>query len=174
MLFGCAGILIAAGFLTEMPPLLESAIAPTNETSGIFVMTKSDHGREYVSTGTYRIRPKVDFEWKTLEPFESVFYSTPTNYVYSNEDEVIVRDLSDLRGGEILADLESGDTSKIFATFDILYKEEDNRFFLKAKPKIRQLKRALERVEAEGTITNWMLSVTFPNGVNIKIDLKDN
>lgn len=174
MLFGCLGVLIAAvGFATEVPPLLAEKLTSTAEVRGTFVQTKTDRNRSYVTKGTYRIRPGVDFEWRTLDPFETVFLATPTNYVYSNEDESVTRRLSELPGGDKFGDIGKGDASIFFELFDALYKEEDGRFFVKAKPKTRDLKRALTRVDAEGTVTNWTLQVTFPNGTNFRIDFKD-
>lgn len=173
MLLGCLGLLIAAGFLTEVPPLLEATIAPTNETTGAFVQTKRDHGRVYVSRGTYRIRPGVGFEWKTSEPFETTFIATESEYTYSNEDETVTKAISEIRGGELFEAISKRDLSNLFTTFDTLYKEEDGKFFLKAKPKVRSLKRALAQVEAEGCVTNWMMKATFPNGVTFEIELKD-
>lgn len=174
MLFGCFGVLIAAvGFVTEVPPLLAEKLKSTNEVHGTFVQTKTDKAHSYVTTGTYRIRPGIDFEWRTLNPFESVFTATPTDYVYENEDETVSRPLKDLPGGEKFAKVGSGDASVFFDLFDALYKEEGGKFFVKAKPKMRDLKRVLSRVEAEGTVTNWTLKATFPNGVEFKFDFKD-
>lgn len=173
MLFGCLGLLIAAGFVSDVPPLLESKLSTTNETRGAFVQTKIDGARTYEMHGTYRIRPGVDFEWATTEPFETRFYATPTNYVYSNEDESVARLLKEMPGSEHFAAISRGDPKLFFEAFDALYKEENGRFFVKAKPKVRDLKRVLERVEAEGTVTNWTLTATFPNGVKFKIDFKD-
>lgn len=173
MLLGCLGLLIAAGFLTEVPPLLEATVAPTNETTGVFVQTKRDHGRVYVSRGTYRIKPRVSFEWKTLEPFETTFIATPSEYTYANEDETVTKSISELRGGELFGALSKGDLSVLFTTFDTLYKEENGRFFLKSKPKVRSLKRALAQVEAEGKVGEWTMTATFPNGVTFEIELKD-
>lgn len=173
MLFGCLGLLIAAGFVKDVPPLLEAKLTTTNETRGAFVQTKIDGARTYETRGTYRIRPGDDFEWVTTEPFETRFYATPTNYVYSNEDERVARLLADLPGSERFAAISRGDPKAFFDAFDALYKEEDGRFFVKAKPKVRDLRRALERVEAEGTVTNWVLTATFPNGVKFKLEFKD-
>lgn len=174
MLFGCSLLLIAAGFLTEVPDLLRDTVAPKAETTGVFVQTKRDQVRTYVTRGTYRLRPGEDFEWVTKEPFESRFYATKTNYVYSNEDETVEKALKDLRGGELFATLGEGDLGKLFETFDVLYKEEDGKFFLKAKPKERRLKRALAKVEAEGRPKEWTMTATFPNGVTFTLELKDN
>lgn len=181
MLFGCLGLLIAASFTTEIPPMIAAKLAATNEVCGSFVQMKTTpptataSGRKYISKGTYQIRPGVDFEWKTRVPFETRFYATPTNYVYSNEDETVRKDLKDLPGFDRIPEgrppLEMA--KSFFDAFDALYKEEGARFFVKAKPKVRDLKRALERVEAEGSVTNWTLRATFPNGVTFKIDFTD-
>lgn len=173
MLLGCLGLLIAS-FLSEVPPLLKATVAPTNVTMGVFVQTKDDHGRVYVSRGTYRIDPGVSFEWKTLEPFESSFVATTNDYTYANEDETVTKRLSELRGGEFFGALSAGDLSPLFETFDTLYKEENGKFYLKSKPKVRALKRALAQVEAEGRVGEWQLTATFPNGVTFKLELKDN
>lgn len=174
MFFGCFGVLIvAAGFVSEVPPLLAGKLSTTNKTCGTFVQTKIDKCRTYEMHGTYRIRPGVDFEWVTTDPFETRFYATPTNYVYSNEDESVTRLLKELPGSERFAAISRGDAKAFFEAFDALYKEENGCFFVKAKPKVRDLKRVLERVEAEGTVTNWTLTATFPNGVKFKLDFKD-
>lgn len=173
MFFGCFVLLIAAGFVRDVPPLVAEKLTTTNETRGAFVQTKIDDTRTYESRGTYRIRPGVDFEWVTTEPFETRFYATPTNYVYTNEDECAARLLKELPGSERFAAISRGDPKVFFDAFDALYKEEGARFFVKAKPKVRDLKRVLERVEAEGTVTNWTLTATFPNGVKFKFDFKD-
>lgn len=175
MLVGCLGILmLAAGFVTEVPPLIAAKLAVTNETRGTFVQTKTDvSGRAYRTTGTYRIRPGVDFEWRTCEPFETRFYATPTNYVYSNEDETVTRRLSELPQADRFAALGTGDVRVFFKAFDALYKEESGRFFVKAKPKAKDLQRVLKRIDAEGSATNWTLTATFANGASIRLDLSD-
>lgn len=174
MFFGCLGVLIAsAGFITEIPETLERKLTSTNEVCGTFVQTKIDHERKYVTTGRYRIRPGVDFEWKTLEPFETTFYATKEEYVYSNEDESVRRKLKDMPNSDRFEAIGRGDYEQFFEAFDALYKEEDGRFFVKAKPKISDLKRVLERIDAEGTITNWTFEATFPNGVRLKLELRD-
>lgn len=172
MLIGCLGLLIAS-FLSEVPPLLQATVAPSKVTTGVFVQTKSDHGRVYVSRGTYRIEPGVSFEWRTLEPFESKFVATMSEYTYANEDETVTKRLSELRGGELFGALSSGDFKPLFETFDTLYKEADGKFYLKSKPKKLALKHALARVEAEGIVGEWQLEATFPNGVTFKLELKD-
>lgn len=181
MFFGCLGLLIAAAFTTEIPPLLKAKLAATNEVMGSFVQTKvtpptaGASGRKYISKGTYRIRPGVDFTWQTRAPFKTTFYATPTNYVYANEDETVRKALRDLPGfdrvpaGRPPLEMAKG----FFDAFDALYKEEGERFFVKAKPKVRDLKRALERVEAEGTASDWRLRAVFPNGTVFVIEFKD-
>ena len=91
-----ACLLIAAAFVTEVPEPIRAKLSSTNETSGAFVQIKTAaDGRSYVTKGTYRIRPGVDFTWRTLEPFETCFTATTTDCVYSNEDETVTRKLSD-------------------------------------------------------------------------------
>lgn len=159
MCFGSACVLIAAaGFITELPATLRGLLARTNETSGVFVQTKTTAGgKAYVTRGEYRIRPGVDFVWKTLEPFEMCFTATPTNYVYSNEDETVVRPLADLPGYSRFAGIGKGDSAALFGSFDVLYAEEGGKFFVRARPKAAELKRVLARVDAEGVTTNWTL-----------------
>lgn len=181
MLLGCLGLLIATFFTTEIPPMIRAKIADTNEVRGSFVQTKimpptaTASGRKYIAKGVYRIRPGVDFEWRTRVPFETTFYATPTNYVYSNEDETVRKALKDLPGFDRLPEgREPLEMAKgFFDAFDALYKEEGGRFFVKAKPKVRDLKRALSHIEAEGTTTNWTLRAFFPNGVSFAIDFTD-
>lgn len=161
MFVGYACVLIASGFLTEVPATLRAVLAPTNEVSGAFVQTKTTAGgapRTYVTKGTYRVRPGVDFTWRTLEPFESCFTATATDYVYSNEDERVARRLSDLPGFSRFAGVGAGDFSPFFRAFDALYAEEGGgRFCIRAKPKVADLKRVLAKVDAEGVATNWTL-----------------
>ena len=173
MLVGCA-LLLTAGFVTAVPPAIEKKLNATNETAGTFVQTKTmADGRELQSRGTYRIRPGKDFEWAVHEPFETCFWSNQEKYVYTNEDERVERKLEDLPHFAQLGQVATGDYSRFFEAFDALYKEEDGKFFVKAKPKVRELKRFLSQVEAEGTGEAWELKATFPDGTTFKIELKE-
>lgn len=151
-------LIAAAAFVTEVPEPFRSRLASTNETSGAFVQTKTTaEGRKFVTKGEYRIRPGVDFTWKTLEPFETCFTATPTNYVYSNEDETVERALCDLPGFSRFDGAISGDFSAFFKAFDAMHAEEGGKFYVRAKPKVSELKRLLSRVDLEGVLTNWTL-----------------
>ena len=172
MLFGCVGILMA-GFVTAVPETIAARLNLTNETAGVFTQTKTmTDGRQLVSTGTYRIRPGKDFEWSVHEPFETCFYATPEKYTYTNEDETVERELKDMPQFSRFDKVAAGDYSMFFEAFDALYKEEDGRFFVKAKPKARELKRFLDKVEAEGTPEKWKLTATFPDGTAFKIEVE--
>lgn len=176
MCFGCLGVLILAtsGFATEVPPLLEAKLASKDELRGTFKQTKTTaEGEKYVMRGFYHLRPGLDFTWKTLDPFETVFHATKEKYTYSNEDESVTRLLKDMPSSERFTSLSEGDLSVFFKVFDALYKEENGRFFIKAKPKVRDLKVALERVEVEGTTDNWTLKAYFPNKTTFEIEFKD-
>ena len=175
MFVGCVALLMAATpFLTEVPPTLREKLAATNEVRGAFVQRKTTpEGTTYVTKGTYALRPGVDFTWKTVEPFETTFYATPTNYVYSNEDESVTRKLSELPGFARVEAAGKGDYSAFFDAFDALYKEEGGKFFVLAKPKVGDLKRVLKRVEAEGTVTNWMLKAEFPDKTTFALEFSD-
>ena len=185
MLIGCAAVLIAAAVspaepvpLAEVPPLIASRLASTNEVRGVFAMEKfvpdATGGRTFRSRGEYRIRPGRDFTWRTLEPFETTFTATPTNYVYANEDETVTRRLRDLPGVPAFADVAKGDYSAFFRCFDALYREEpDGRFFLKARPKVRDLARRLARIDVEGVSTNWTLRAEFPGRTAITVRFED-
>lgn len=173
MFLGCA-ILLMTGFLSEVPPMVAERLNSTNETQGTFVQTKTmPDGRRFKSKGTYRIRPGKDFEWAVHEPFETCFYSTQEKYVYTNEDERVERALKDLPNFARLSEAATGDYQGFFAAFDALYKEEDGKFFVKAKPKVKELKRFLSRVDAEGEPQDWELTATFPDGTTFKIELKE-
>ena len=78
MLVWCAAVLAASSALmTEVPENLRAMLMPTNETRGAFVQTKRlPDGTSFESRGTFAIRPGTDFEWRTMEPFESVFRTT--------------------------------------------------------------------------------------------------
>ena len=145
-------LIAAAGFLSEVPDPIRAKLMSTNETYGVFVQTKTaTDGKSYVTKGTYCIRPGVDFTWRTLEPFETCFTASTTNYVYSNEDETVVRKLSDLPGFSRFEGVGNGDFSAFFKAFDALYAEEAGKFYVRAKPKTAELKRVLSRVDAESS-----------------------
>ena len=151
-------LIAAAGFATEVPEPIRAKLTSTNETCGAFVQTKTAaDGRSYVTKGTYRIRPGVDFAWRTLEPFETCFTATVDICVYSNEDETVVRKLSDLPGFSRFEGAGSGDFSAFFKAFDALYAEDGGKFYVRAKPKTAELRRVLNRVDAEGTVASWTL-----------------
>ncbi|MBO7482662.1 MAG: outer-membrane lipoprotein carrier protein LolA [Kiritimatiellae bacterium] len=176
MLACCAAMLImASAFMTDVPDLIRGMLVTTNETSGTFVQTKTmPDGRSFVSRGTYRIRPGVDFEWRTVDPFETLFLATQKSYIYTNEDERVERQLKDLRGYAMFADAAKGDFSSFFKAFDALYKEEDGGVFhLLAKPKEARLAKLLSRVEADGTVTNWTLRAQFPDRTVFEIRFTD-
>lgn len=175
MFVGCLAVLIAAtGFLTEVPPRLKAKLTATNAVNGAFVQRKlTPEGREYVMKGTYAIRPGVDFTWRTQEPFATTFYATPTNYVYSNEDETVMRPLAELPGFGDFAVFARGDFSRFFTLFDALYQEDGEKFFLRAKPKVTDLKRVLRQLDAEGTLTNWTLKAEFPDRTRFTLEFTD-
>lgn len=169
-----ACLLIAAAFVTEVPEPIRAKLSSTNETSGAFVQTKTAaDGRSYVTKGTYRIRPGVDFTWRTLEPFETCFTATTTDCVYSNEDETVARKLSDLPGFSRFKGAGKGDYSAFFKAFDAMYAEEGGKFYVRAKPKVSDLKRVLVRVDAEGTLTNWTLRAELADKTVFAVDLRD-
>ena len=175
MLVGCLAVLIAAaGFQTEVPPLLKAKLTAAEEVRGSFVQTKtSPDGRRYVSRGVYTLRPNVDFEWRTLDPFETRFYATVTNYVYSNEDETVEKPLEKMPGYERFVAAAKGDYSGFFDAFDAKYLEENGKFFVLAKPRDSRLKKVLERVEAEGTVDAFTVRATFPDKTVFEIAVKD-
>lgn len=167
MLLGCFGLLIAAaGFMTDMPPLLRERLASTNEVAGTFVQTKRlATGESFVSSGTFRVRPRCDFTWRITEPFDALFWTDRTRYVYSNEDERVERPLDELPAFARFAALEEGDFSDVFKAFDALYKEDPPGIFhVLAKPREARLKKVLLRVEADGCWADWVLKATFPDG----------
>ncbi len=176
MLTGYACLLIASTFVSEVPPLVREKLESTNEVVGTFIQTKID-GRTkqtYVTKGEYQIRPGRDFTWRTLDPFETTFYATETNYVYKNEDEEVARNLADMSNVGYFADLGKSDWTIFFKLFDALYKEEGEKFFIKAKPKAgNDLAKVLKRVEAEGTRDKWQLTATFPDETRFKLEFTD-
>ncbi|MGN0854674.1 MAG: outer membrane lipoprotein carrier protein LolA [Kiritimatiellia bacterium] len=186
MRFGCAGLLtgclcaVAAGapttgFIREVPGLLKAKLLATNEVAGTFVQTKTDpDGRAFVSRGVYRIRPGVDFAWRTVEPFDALFWADRRTYVYSNEDECVTRPLKDLRGFSHFAAVGEGDFAPFLQAFDARYKEEEGVFHVLAKPKERRLAKFLSRVEADGLVSNWVLKATFPDGTVFEVKCRDN
>ena len=174
MLIGCACLLIAAGFMSDVPPALSARLDRTNETAGVFTQTKTmPGGQTFVSRGTFRIRPGRDFEWAVHDPFESCFLTSQDRYVYTNEDERVERELKDLPYFSRLGAVAAGDYSMFFDAFDALYKEEGGRFYVKAKPKVRELKAVLRQVEAEGGDGDFSLVATFPDGTTFKIDIQE-
>ena len=176
MLVGCACLLMAAAFATEVPPLVRERLASTNETSGSFVQTKRlASGETFVSEGRWRMRPGVDFEWRVTEPFDSVFWADETRYIYSNEDEKVERPLADLAGYEHFKGAGDGDFSAFFKAFDALYKEDaDGTFHVLAKPRDERLARFLSRVEADGVATGWVFRATFPDSTTFEVKLLEN
>ena len=175
MLVGCAGLLIASLAVQAVPDAIAAKLTATNETRGAFVQTKRlPTGETYVSRGTYRIRPGVDFEWRTTEPFETLFWSDRSVCVYSNEDERVERPLADLPGFTRFAAAGDGDARAFFEAFDALYAEDgDGTFHVLARPKDARLKKALARIDADGVVTNWTLRATFPTGVTFEIRFAD-
>ncbi len=152
--------------MAEVPQFLADTVAPTNETRGAFVQTRRlADGKELVSRGEFAIRPGVDFVWRTTDPFDALFLATRTCYTYSNEDECVTRPLKDLKGYSRIAPMvEKRDFSAFFKTFDAMYKEEpEGVFHVLAKPKESRIKKRLERVEADGSPTNWTFRATFPD-----------
>lgn len=175
MFIGCACVLAASALISEAPDLMRDRLASTNETAGVFVQTKRlPDGAEFVSRGTYTIRPGVDFSWRTTDPFDSLFLATQTKYCYSNEDECVTRPLSELRGYSRFAAAGKGDFSAFFKSFDALYKEDpEGVFHILARPNDPRLAGFLERVDADGTVTNWTLKATFPDGTTFTVSVMD-
>ena len=167
-----------AGFLRGVPERIRAKLASTNETHGSFVQAKSlPTGERFVSKGTYRIRPGVDFEWRVTDPFDSLFRADKSSYVYSNEDEIVTKPLDELPGYSRFAVAENGDFSGFFSAFDVIYKEDDakggGRFHALGKPRVPQLAKFLERFEADGTEGEWTLRARFPDGTTFEVDFKD-
>lgn len=175
MFVGCLGVLIvAASFATEVPPLVRDRLAATNETHGTFTQTKRlPSGDEFVSSGTWRIRPGIDFEWRITEPFDALFWADQTKYVYSNEDEIVEKPLAELTGYEHFKDAANGDFSAFFKTFDALYKEDEDGFHVLAKPRDGRLARFLARVDADGVPTNWLFRATFPDRTAFEVRISE-
>ena len=171
MLVWCAAVLAASSALmTEVPENLRAMLMPTNETRGAFVQTKRlPDGTSFESRGTFAIRPGTDFEWRTMEPFESVFRTTKERYSYSNEDEYVEKPLKDLRGFSKFAAAASGDFSAFFKAFDAMYKEEDGEFHVLARPKEPRLAKVLSRVDADGKPGAWTMKASFPDKTTIDI-----
>lgn len=189
MRFRCAGVLTgclcaaaavgaadaSTGFIQEVPALLRTKLMATNEVSGTFVQTKTNpDGQAFVSRGTYHLRPGVDFAWRTMDPFDTLFWADKQTYVYSNEDECVSRPLKDLKGFSHFSNIGEGDFAPFLQAFDALYKEEAGVFHVLAKPKARPLVKFLSRVEADGTVSNWVLKATFPNKTVVEVKFRDN
>lgn len=174
MLVGCIGVLMTAtAFVSDVPPLVQDRLTATNETHGTFVQTKRlPTGEEFVSSGRWRIRPGIDFEWRISDPFDALFWADQAKYIYSNEDEFVEKPLDELTGFEHFKDARTGDFSAFFKAFDALYKEDSDGFHVLAKPKDARLTRFLTRVEADGVPTNWTFRATFPDRTtfDVKID----
>ncbi len=175
MFIGCLAVLMTAGgFLTEMPPSLEARLSATNEVKGTFIQTKRfPNDRALVSKGTFHRTADGRFEWRTCEPFETVFWADQVKYCYSNEDECVEKPLKELPGYGRFMTAAKGDYSAFFAAFDALYREEAHTFHLLAKPKDPRLKRRLSRIELDGTVTNLLFRATFPDKTRIEIQLND-
>ena len=175
MFVGCLGVLIAAGFMTEVPVTLRDRIAPTNEVAGAFVQEKRlPSGETFETKGTYRIRPGRDFTWRTTEPFETLFTSTQKEYVYSNEDEVVKRPLKDLPGFARFASVSTGDFSGFFDSFRALYREEpEGVFHLLAKPRVARLEKLLTRIDLDGDPTNMIFRASLTDGTFFTIKFFD-
>lgn len=181
MLVGCAGILMAAATavapIREIPPALVAKFAPTNEVSGTFVQRKfvaeGDRETMYETRGTYRLRPGRDFTWKTLEPFVTCFHATPTNYVYSNEDERTSRPLKELPGYSQFKPVFGGDFSVVLRAFRATYAEENGRHYLRARPDTSRLSRYLKRVDVEGSGKKWKVIARLANEIRFEWILTD-
>lgn len=173
MFIGCAAFLtLAAAFVTDVPPLVRDRLAATNETHGTFVQTKRlATGEEFVSGGTWRIRPGIDFEWRITEPFDALFWADQTKYIYSNEDEKVEKPLEELTGFEHFRDVENGDFSAFFKAFNALYKENEDGFHVLAKPRDARLARFLSRVDADGSPSNWLFRATFPDATTFEVKI---
>ena len=172
MFFGCFGVLIAAAFATEVPPLVANRLAATNETHGVFVQTKRlSTSEEFVSRGQWRIRPGVDFEWRITEPFDALFWADREKYIYSNEDERVEKPLDELTGFSRVKGAAEGDYTAFFEVFDALYKEDGEGFHVLAKPREQRIAKFLSRVEADGFPSNWLFRATFPDKTTFSIRL---
>ncbi len=164
-----------APFAKEVPELLQAKLLATNALTGAFVQTKTaPDGRVFVSRGTYSLRPGVDFAWRTTEPFDTLFFADRTTYVYSNEDECVTKPLRELKGYSHFAAVGTGDFSAFFDAFNARYKEEPGGVFhVLAKPTERHLAQFLSRVEADGTVSNWVLKATFPDQTTFEVKFRD-
>jgi dienelactone hydrolase len=171
-------MLLAAGSLiTEVPKPIAAKLLSAEPLAGEFVQTKTvrsaSRSEVFRTKGEYRIIPGKEFSWKTIEPFETLFVATRERYTYSNEDESVTRELADLPQMFDFGRLAKGDLDFFFEVFEARYLESNGRFRIEAKPKPRDLAKVLEKVEVEGTLSEWSLKAIFPNSTEIRIDLRD-
>ena len=187
MFLGYAGVLIAAASLGSSEPVkVTPEFARTNEflrairypdspIAGTFVQRKHlATGEDFVSSGVFSVDPGKTFEWRILEPFDSLFHATKEKYVYSNEDECVEKALSELRGySQIASVLEAEDAGDALSdAYEAMYTEEGGVSHVLARPRDSRMKRVLSRVEIDGTWSNLVFLATFPDRSTFEIKVK--
>ena len=174
MLFGCIGFLMSASaFVSDVPPVIRQRLSATNETSGVFTQTKRlPTGEEFVSGGLWKVWPGIDFEWRITDPFDALFRADQTKYIYSNEDEIVEKPLSELPAFEHFKDFNNADFDAFFDAFDALYKEDADGFHILAKPRDKRISRFLTRFDADGFPTNWTLRAYFRDNSSFSVNIR--
>ena len=93
--------------------------------------------------------------------------------MYSNEDETVERRLADLPGFSRFNGMIAGDFSAFLKAFDAVHAEERGKFYIRAKPKVSELRRMIKQVDAEGVLTNWTFRAELTDRTVFSVEFRE-
>ena len=67
----------------------------------------------------------------------------------------------------------AGDFSGFFKAFDAMHAEEGGKFYLRAKPKVSELRRMIKQVDAEGVLTNWTFRAELTDRTVFSVEFRE-
>ena len=165
----------SAAPVADIPPRLAALMASTTNAAGTFVQTKhlADVDVSLRATGTFRFVKDGFVEWKTLEPLESTFIATPTNYTLVADGKTTTHALADLKMSATMRPMLTGDIHALLQNFSADFTESaSNAWSLILTPRTKEIRSFVTRLTFAGDSTPRSFSLLYANGDTLAIDLE--
>src|SRR5574344_1433154 len=174
VLCGLCGSVSRAAPVADIPPRLAALMASTTNAAGTFVQTKhlADVDVSLRATGTFRFVKDGFVEWKTLEPLESTFIATPTNYTLVADGKTTTHTLADLKMSATMRPMLTGDIRALLQNFSADFTEPaSNAWSLVLTPRTKEIRSFVTRLTFAGDSVPRSFSLLYANGDTLSIDL---